>query len=308
MVCTKFSGRSDLKHLVLIRCVCHSLQLYVSSASKNTLPRSVEFLVKETYNWFSISPKRREAYKSVYQTINCGEKPLLITKFCATRWLSIEPAVSRILDQWEELKLHFSLTMASEHCYMADVLHSMYSDLQNLLYLTYLRSKISEVQCAVKAFEGEQSDPLKLLDCLMRVIKSVCSKVINPMAKIDVLKEPIDGHISPKPFLGYIFEAKAAQLKLSPEEEDCVRRRCVNYTISLANELRSRLPDNVEILQQMSLFSVGETLKHNKSMTQMTKLADLLGYCPATIDKTINQWRSIHLQKWGEITNSGFLG
>lgn len=60
----------------------------------------------------------------------------------------------------------------------------------------------------------------------------------------------------------------------------------------------------MEILQQMSLFSVGETLKHNKSLTQMTKLADLLGYCPATIDKMINQWRSIHLQKWGEITNT----
>ncbi len=78
----------------------------------------------------------------------------------------------------------------------------------------------------------------------------------------------------------------------------------MNYTISLANELRSRLPDNVEILQQMSLFSVGETLKHNKSLTQMTKLADLLGSCPATIDTIINQWRSIHFQKWGEITNT----
>lgn len=56
--------------------------------------------------------------------------------------------MSRILDQWEELQLHFNLTMASEHCYM--VLHSMYSDPQNLLYLT------CEVQSAVKAFEGEQ--------------------------------------------------------------------------------------------------------------------------------------------------------
>uniref|UniRef100_A0A1A8PI25 Uncharacterized protein n=1 Tax=Nothobranchius rachovii TaxID=451742 RepID=A0A1A8PI25_9TELE len=46
----------EKENLVLIRCVCHSLQLAVSSASKTTLPRSVEFLVRETYNWFSISP------------------------------------------------------------------------------------------------------------------------------------------------------------------------------------------------------------------------------------------------------------
>ncbi|CAK6974575.1 zinc finger protein [Scomber scombrus] len=49
-------------------------------AVSDTVPRSVEYLVRETYNWFSVSPKRREAYKAIYDTINCGEKPLLITK------------------------------------------------------------------------------------------------------------------------------------------------------------------------------------------------------------------------------------
>ena len=61
--------------LVLIRCVCHSLQLAVSHASKETIPRSIEYLVRETYNWFSVSPKRRESYREVFETINCGEKP-----------------------------------------------------------------------------------------------------------------------------------------------------------------------------------------------------------------------------------------
>ncbi|ROL43465.1 Zinc finger protein 862 [Anabarilius grahami] len=74
---------NGLKHLILIRCVCHSLQLAVSSASKNTLPRSVEFLVRETYNWFSISPKRREAYKATIDKI-------------INQWRSIH------LQKWEE--------------------------------------------------------------------------------------------------------------------------------------------------------------------------------------------------------------
>jgi hypothetical protein len=88
-----------LKYLVLIHCVCHSLQLAVSHASNDIIPRSVEYLVRETYNWFSVSPKRREAYKAIYETINCGEKPLQITKVCAT--------------------LHFAVTKSREHCYMA---------------------------------------------------------------------------------------------------------------------------------------------------------------------------------------------
>nr|XP_054591608.1 uncharacterized protein LOC129155892 [Nothobranchius furzeri] len=296
--------KEEIKHLVLIRCVCHSLQLAVSSASKTTLPRSVEFLVRETYNWFSISPKRKEAYRTVYETINCGERPLAITRVCATRWLSIEPAVSRLLSQWEELKLHFSLTKTSEHCYMADVLHSMYADPQNLLYLTYLKSILGEVQAAVKAFEGEQTDPLKLLDCLILLIKSVCCRVLHPGATIDILKDPIENHISPRPYLGFAFESKTAELTISPEDEDCVRRRCISYTVALANELRARLPDSLEILQHMSLFSVGETLKQNKNPDDMAKLMVLLGYDPETTDRIINQWRSVHFQRWEETANT----
>jgi hypothetical protein len=140
-------------------------------------------------------------YKAVYATINCGQKPLQITKVCATRWLSIEPAVTRRFSQWEELKLHFELTKASERCYMADVLHATYVDKTNYVYLTFLKSILSNVQVAVKSFEGEQTDPVKLLDNLVHLLISICSRVVNPMAQMYVLKDAIDGRLSPSPHL-----------------------------------------------------------------------------------------------------------
>lgn len=72
-------------------------------------------------------------------------------------------------------------------------------------------------------------DLLELLGCLMRLIKSVCSRVINPMAKIKVLKEPIDGPILPRPYLHYISES--AQLNLSPEE-NCVKMCELHHLLS----------------------------------------------------------------------------
>ena len=135
----------------------------------------MEYLVRETYNWFSVSPKRRVSYRAIFETINCGEKPLQITEVCATRWLSIEPAVSRILDQWEELKPHFSITKSSEHCYMAEVLYSMYNDPQNVFYLTFLKSVLGEVQLVMKAFKGDQADPLKtLIKLSSNGVSSIC--------------------------------------------------------------------------------------------------------------------------------------
>jgi hypothetical protein len=41
--------KQDVPNLILIRCVCHSLQLAISKASE-TLPRNIEFLIKETYS------------------------------------------------------------------------------------------------------------------------------------------------------------------------------------------------------------------------------------------------------------------
>jgi hypothetical protein len=78
-------------------------------------------------------------YKAVYATINCGQTPLQITKVCATLWLSIESAVTHLLSQWEELKLHFELTKDSEHCYIVDVLHAMYMYKTNYVNLTVLK-------------------------------------------------------------------------------------------------------------------------------------------------------------------------
>lgn len=98
-----------MPNLVLIRSVCHSLQLAVSAATVETLPRNLEFLVSETYNWLARSSSRQVAYKQLYKVINDDHNPLKIVQACQTRWLSIATAVERIYTQWLELKTHFDI-------------------------------------------------------------------------------------------------------------------------------------------------------------------------------------------------------
>lgn len=113
---------NEIPTLIHIPCVCHSLQLAVSAAANETLPRNIEFLIKETYNWFAHSSLRQAQYKNLYKAINDGHNPLKIVKACNTRWLSIETAVHRILQQWTELKTLFSIARQSEKCYSAEML------------------------------------------------------------------------------------------------------------------------------------------------------------------------------------------
>lgn len=48
-----FEKLKKVLELLLFRCVCHSIQLVAFHACAAFLPRNLEFLVRETYKWFS---------------------------------------------------------------------------------------------------------------------------------------------------------------------------------------------------------------------------------------------------------------
>ncbi|KAH6938665.1 hypothetical protein HPB50_011679 [Hyalomma asiaticum] len=54
------------------------------------------------------------------------------------------------------------------------------------------------------------------------------------MAKIDPLCQPIDGHLDPKPYLGYEFE-KLVNTSPAGPEVDLVRQCCIAFTVKLSS-------------------------------------------------------------------------
>ncbi|KAH6945752.1 hypothetical protein HPB50_009747 [Hyalomma asiaticum] len=72
-------ARRKNENLVLVKCVCHSIQLCASKAVE-VLPRSLEFLVGRSYSWFSHSSQRLREYSKIYQLINSGKEPLKLVQ------------------------------------------------------------------------------------------------------------------------------------------------------------------------------------------------------------------------------------
>ena len=136
---------------------------------------------------------------------------------------------------------------------MVDVLHATYMDKTNYVYLTFLKSILSDVQVAVKSFEGEQTDPVKLLDNLVHFLTSICSRVVNHMAKMDVLKDAIDGHLSPSAYRGYLLESTVYQLSLAPEDKKVIRRECINYIVAFRQGAASKAPRHPRSLARHGL-------------------------------------------------------
>ncbi len=91
----------------------------------------------------------------------------------------------------------------------------------------------------------------------------------------------------PKAYLGYETEKLLSDLPkhVSANLEGNLRARCSNFLLTLIKELHRRLPDNMQVLRTMSLFSVGNTLRVVKdSIAPLLELLNLSGEDTAKIE------------------------
>ncbi|CAD6204112.1 GSCOCG00009869001-RA-CDS, partial [Cotesia congregata] len=295
--------KREIPGLILIRCVCHSIQLATSKAVEGNMPRNLDYMTSQTYNWFSQSSGRRGDYKTLYKLINDNHEPAKIVQACQTRWLSIHSAVDRILNQWVELKTHFEI---NRHEYVAEMLFNMYSDEINLALFLFLCPILKELQRVNKAFEAQNADPCKLFQDLTTLIGFVVSKVVLQRTYTDPLTVDVEKYLDPSPYLGSGFELKIIELKekkaITEQQEKELRERCIKFLIKLVHELRSRLPDNIQILQKTNLLACQNVLKVHKE--SLTPLLEHLNYSSTTISLIETQWNAIHFTKWTEVNDT----
>lgn len=97
--------------LVIVKCICHSAHLCASEACKQ-LPSRCEDLARGVYNFLKHSSKR--SAQLVQFQLFLDIKPHKILHPSQTRWLSLLAVVSRMLEQWQALKLFFTDMVISE--------------------------------------------------------------------------------------------------------------------------------------------------------------------------------------------------
>jgi hypothetical protein len=105
--------RSETKALIVIPCICHSSALVANNACTK-LPRTPEEFVRSAASYFSVPAKKKTAQLAEMQEFfNIEQKKMF--KLFATRWLSMQHAVKRIIDNWEVLLNYFRLANFEEN-------------------------------------------------------------------------------------------------------------------------------------------------------------------------------------------------
>ncbi|KAL3225989.1 hypothetical protein MRX96_049067 [Rhipicephalus microplus] len=139
------------------------------------------------------------------------------------------------------------------------MLHAVYADDANLAYLLFLKPVIAEVKAVNKSFEAKDADQTKLLQDLECLLVYLIQKVILSTTRISILTTNVEDHLDPQPYLGYLFENHVKEMlkkSFPPQDEDALRKRCIKLVVSRVQQVRQRLPDNVDTLSKVAQLSV----------------------------------------------------
>lgn len=262
--------KKENPQIVLVKCTCHSLNLCCSKASSSIF-ENADFLIKELYNYFSHSPLRSILYKRAFDLINTGvdsQRFRKLVQISGTRWLSYGAAVKRILEQWVELKYHFSLISTAENDKTAQHIYNELCDNKNRIFLLFINPIVNEMNNLNLQFQSDSMDAGSMHQKLCSTLLLFSSKIFKPSVLINT--ENLDNLIvvsntaidTPSSFLtlelidfGSEFETSLSEFVVSDEEVYLLKENCFIYLKMLLKEMLNRLPDNINIFKVYRYFS-----------------------------------------------------
>ncbi|KAH7964029.1 hypothetical protein HPB51_027729 [Rhipicephalus microplus] len=136
---------------------------------------------------------------------------------------------------------------------------------------------------------------MKLFEDLMLLVKSTAAKVSLPTSRYDLLTVNINEYLDPNPYFGHRFETALRDACLPRDDKNELRLRSRQFIVELFNQLRQRLPENIQCLQKASLLSLEHALKATqKPITELA--AQFLSVEAVSACET--QWRNLRHMKW----------
>uniref|UniRef100_A0A131YUN9 Zinc finger protein n=1 Tax=Rhipicephalus appendiculatus TaxID=34631 RepID=A0A131YUN9_RHIAP len=261
--------------LILIKCVCHSLDL-VAAKTMETMPSALEYMVHESHNYFAPSTVRLAAYKELYNSMledHDSDKlePPKLPSPSPTRWLAVYDCIERIVSQFESLQKFFQSTDSRD--YKARVLRDMYNDIRNYLYLIFLAAVLHNVKRVNMLFQSQTVDPLKLFQELENLYVEVLKCILKPA----VLRHNSSGDLlslnlknmegiyldSEQADLGAAFAERLEASGLPVQEQACIREQCFNFLQKMAMQLQTRIPNATSALRRLQAISPEAVLGPN---------------------------------------------
>ncbi|XP_063990563.1 uncharacterized protein LOC135169455 [Diachasmimorpha longicaudata] len=269
----------EVPNLILMNCICHSSAIVASKACSK-LPNEPEELIRGASMYLSNSPKRcavLEEYQEFF-----GEQKLKILSLSNTRWLSLHQCVSRIIHNWEPLKLFFLSAMLEEQSSSAQNLHKLLDDECVKGYFLFLQYSLNFFNSFNALFQSRQFMLHKLAECSEGLIR----KIARNFLKKDVIDQLFVKHINvnhPDHFL------PLEKINLGPACNQLVqnfprpvaqqfRLKCLDFYITATSEMKSRLPHAHPIIQHLEFLNPESALDDDINRIKSTVIQNVASH------------------------------
>ena len=166
-------------------CVCHLSNLCLLAGVK-VLPIDTDDFFVDLFYYFEKSAKRREEFREFQEFT--GTKELKIIKHCSTRWLSLDRAVKRVLQQWSALYAYFDRESETDRSARVLRLDKHLKSPLTKLVMLFLEFALDSL-CK---FNGVFQSSLPMLPFLKSEVKRLLRIIMGRFIKPNVIKDTGD--------------------------------------------------------------------------------------------------------------------
>lgn len=268
----------------------------------STLPREPEDLVRTLYNYFSNSPKRSGQLKQFQEFLTI--KPHKLLHPCQTRWLSLQSAVLRLLEQYDALKLFFTDAAFTDRLNSADSILRMLNNPYNKLYLEFLEFSLNFFNNLNKMLQSEKPQIHNLHENLCNTFRSLLDCYIDTsyLMRTDLSNIPVDNPRHYKPveelYLGIKVATGLSNPMLTPNDVKIFKLHCLEFFIEGAKQIKSRYDFSNETVKNLFFFNPAN-IKQGSAPTSILHIAQKF---PRIIPENKyqmldNEWRHLRLNE-----------
>ncbi|KAG0420405.1 hypothetical protein HPB47_003508 [Ixodes persulcatus] len=252
--------KKDIPDIFVLTCVCHSFHLCASYACAK-LPRVIEDIVRDVYNYISLSPKRVDVFQKFQRLLEL--KPHKLLRPTQTRWLSLHAAVARVLEQYDALTAYFAAAASTERLLAPATIHERLADPVNKLFLefvdfilpsfTNLNRLMQSERPQLHIFREAASTSVRtIMDCYLQGPYVRSTPVEDIQYKNPTYFVPLE-----QMYLGanVAMSLSSPSLKVSQEQVRFFKLRCLEFLIEGVGQIMQRIPFKSSALVHMDILT-----------------------------------------------------
>lgn len=232
--------KDETRALIVIPCICHSAALVANKACLK-LPRTPEEFIKSVASFFSMSAKRTAELREMQEYFKMSQLKML--KLSGTRWLSMQHAVQRVVENWQVLLNYFRLLKTEENSKTVDFIFDELNNTCTKAILLFLKYILRYFNTFNALFQSKKLLVHDLSFECRKLYKDILSHFIQPHLVTDFkinLQHP--GNFLHLESINLGTECNEFVSGLPPDIKNHIWKSCLQFLIAASVELQNRFP------------------------------------------------------------------